>query len=524
MDAQASRTTAIPAFASSSSSRTLFLAMTVSSTILYLLCLAVYRLYFHPIAHFPGPKLAGLTRWYEFYYELVLKGQMTFHIQELHRKYGPIVRVTPNELHVLDPDYFEELYVKSGKLDKYPPFSARFGTDDTFFTASSHEYHRRLRNSVAPFFSRRKITDFQPVIQDKLTKLCSKVAADYAGTDRVLPLHRAWTALTGDVVTEFCFAKAYNHLDSPDFEETFHEPMHAACESSSILMQFPWLWPVMNSLPDWLVVKLEPKMHMHIQVQHDFERTISALKEDHDETHKTVDHATLFHEMLNSDLSPREKSVNRMVQEAQVIIGAAILTTSWAAAVASFHIIDNPEICSKLRSELEEALPDPHTKPDWQNLEQLPYLSGCIKEGIRLAYGIASRLPRVARTDLRYKDWVIPAGTPVSMTIVDMNHDEDVFPQSRSFIPERWLGKATTKDGRSLERYFVGFGKGARSCIGLNLAQAVLYTGLATIFRNFAFELYETDVSDTVLAHDYFVPTVKLNTKGIRVKVKSSEK
>lgn len=239
-----------------------------------------------------------------------------------------------------------------------------------------------------------------------------------------------------------------------------------------------------------------------------------------------------------------------MVQEAQVIIGAAILTTSWAAAVASFHIIDNPEICSKLRSELEEALPDPHTKPDWQNLEQLPYLSGCIKEGIRLAYGIASRLPRVARTDLRYKDWVIPAGTPVSMTIVDMNHDEDVFPQSRSFIPERWLGKATTKDGRSLERYFVGFGKGARSCIGLkyavhfssssmpipsvtcgmltsstrSLAQAVLYTGLATIFRNFAFELYETDVSDTVLAHDYFVPTVKLNTKGIRVKVKSSEK
>lgn len=170
---------------------------------------------------------------------------------------------------MLDSDYFEELYVKSGKLDKYPPFSARFGTDDTFFTASSHEHHRRLRNSVAPFFSKRKITDFQPVIQAKLTKLCSKVATEYAaGTDRALPLHRAWTALTGDVVTEFCFAKAYDHLDSPDFAETFHEPMHAACESSSVLMQFPWLWPVMNSLPDWLVVKLEPKMHMHIQVQH----------------------------------------------------------------------------------------------------------------------------------------------------------------------------------------------------------------------------------------------------------------
>src|ERR1700712_3224045 len=112
---------------------------------------------------------------------------------------GPIVRVTPNELHVLDPDYFEELYVKSGKLDKYAQFSARFGTDDTFFTAPLHEDHRRLRNAVAPFFSKRKIMDFQPVIQDKLKKLCARIE-EYAGTERVLPLHRAWTAYSGDAV------------------------------------------------------------------------------------------------------------------------------------------------------------------------------------------------------------------------------------------------------------------------------------------------------------------------------------
>lgn len=177
------------------------------------------------------------------------------------------MRVTPNELHILDSDYFEELYAKSGKLDKYAPFSARFGTDDTFFTAPAHEYHRRLRNAVAPYFSKRKIMDFQPVIREKLKTLCSRIENEYAGTDRVLPLHRAWTAYAGDVVTEFCFAKAYGHLDSPDFKETFHEAMHAACESSTVLMQFPWLWPVMNSLPDWLVLKLEPNMYMHIQVQ-----------------------------------------------------------------------------------------------------------------------------------------------------------------------------------------------------------------------------------------------------------------
>lgn len=54
----------------------------------YLLGLAIYRLSFHPLAKFPGPKYAALSRWHEFYYEVVKKGQFTFIIQEYHKKYG----------------------------------------------------------------------------------------------------------------------------------------------------------------------------------------------------------------------------------------------------------------------------------------------------------------------------------------------------------------------------------------------------------------------------------------------------
>jgi len=91
--------------------------------------------------------------------------------------------------------------------------------------------------------------DFQPVIRSKLDKLTTKIEGYIASGD-VLPLHRAWTAFSGGIVTEFRFAKAYDHLDSPDFKDTIHEDMHTACESSIVLMQFPWLWPIMNGLPD----------------------------------------------------------------------------------------------------------------------------------------------------------------------------------------------------------------------------------------------------------------------------------
>jgi hypothetical protein len=54
----------------------------------YLVGLVVYRLYFHPLAKFPGPKYAAISRWHEFYYEVVLKGKFTFKVQELHKQYG----------------------------------------------------------------------------------------------------------------------------------------------------------------------------------------------------------------------------------------------------------------------------------------------------------------------------------------------------------------------------------------------------------------------------------------------------
>jgi cytochrome P450 len=54
-----------------------------------------------------------------------------------------------------------------------------------------------------------------------------------------------------------------------------------------------------------------------------------------------------------------------------------------------------------------------------------------------------------------------------------------------------------TKPGVPMDRYFVCFGKGSRYYLGLHLAQAELYMGLAAIFRRLTIKLYETVVSVT---------------------------
>lgn len=62
--------------------------LAVTFALIYFPSIAIHRLFFHPLARFPGPKLAAVSRWYEAYYDVICDGQYTFKIAELHKKYG----------------------------------------------------------------------------------------------------------------------------------------------------------------------------------------------------------------------------------------------------------------------------------------------------------------------------------------------------------------------------------------------------------------------------------------------------
>ncbi|KAG4435065.1 hypothetical protein IFR05_009455 [Cadophora sp. M221] len=484
-------------------------------SIIYGAAVTFDRLFLSPLVAFPGPKLAALTNWYEFYYDVILQGKFTSKIQQLHKKYGPIIRITPTELHIDDPDYYEQLYNRAGKRDKSLYFAGRFGYASDSFSTTDHERHRLRRKAMSPMFSVKKIEDFQPVILAKVEKFCRKVERYQDG--QVLPLSRALMALTTDIITEYSFAKSYDQLDVPDFKDTFNEALIAIYTVGHFALHFSWVFPVLDVMPEWVVKKMQPEILPVVGMRKELARQVREIRDGLNDSHKHVDHPTIFHELLYSDLPEAEKSDARLGDEAQLIIAAGLVTTSWALTVASFHISKTPGILQKLRQELADA-GSTSTKPlDWHKLEQLPYLSGCVHEGIRLAHGITTRDPRLAPdTAIKYGDWAIPPNTPVSMTNVDILMSESIFPDPKEFVPERWI------DNPGLERYFVPFGKGSRACAGINLAQAELYITLAVVFSRFTFELYETDLSDVEMEHAYLVPYPKWETKGVRVKVKDN--
>ena len=79
----------------------------------YYILRSIYRITLHPLAKFPGPKLPAVTRWYEAYYEVFVDGtggKFGEKIEEWHKKYGPIVRINPFEIHIDDPEYYDVLF------------------------------------------------------------------------------------------------------------------------------------------------------------------------------------------------------------------------------------------------------------------------------------------------------------------------------------------------------------------------------------------------------------------------------
>ena len=98
-------------------------------TVLRHVVTAVYRLFFHPLAGVPGPKLAAVTWNYERYYDVYPNyAQFWKQIGKLHDKYGPIVRINPNEVHIADPELIDVVYPCGGKkVNKDPYLMSEFG-------------------------------------------------------------------------------------------------------------------------------------------------------------------------------------------------------------------------------------------------------------------------------------------------------------------------------------------------------------------------------------------------------------
>lgn len=219
----------------------------------------VYRRLFHPLAQIPGPFLPAVTRLYIWYWNVLQDGHFYRKIEELHARYGPVVRIAPNEIHLADQDNYDKVYSVAGHFHKDALFYGALGLR-IMLTAVSNDEHRRRRAPLNHFFSRRAVLDLEDIVQEKVAKLCRRVREALAARTPA-DLRSGLRAVSIDVLTEYAFADCWNHLDAPDFKPWFSEALRDTGRMWWTFQQFPVLLKPMQAMPEDFARKMSPAMN-----------------------------------------------------------------------------------------------------------------------------------------------------------------------------------------------------------------------------------------------------------------------
>ncbi|KAF7505016.1 hypothetical protein GJ744_001470 [Endocarpon pusillum] len=418
-------------------------------------------------------------------------------MEKMHRKYGPIVRINPRELHIQDPHYYSTIYTGSTrKVNKDALSVGAFDVPTSTAATIDHNHHRARRSYLSSYFSKRSLSQLEPIIHERIGKLCGRLE-EAMQQGEVISLDGAFSALTADIITLRFYGQHSDYLSIKNFRFVVRDAFIGLSQVYHMGRLLPLIANLLKHLPIPIIRMIMPSvadlLNLREEIKHNAAGTLKAKN--------TIDFKSVIVGSLADHTIPaEERTFDRMVDEGIVIIFAGTETTSRALSVTFFYLLSNESLLKRLRDELDTLPSTQDNAYSLTQLEALPFLAAVIQEGLRLSFGPVSRMPRVSPHDaLQYKDYVIPPGTPVSQSAYFVHTDPSIYPDPHTFDPDRWIRAA--QEGVVLDKYIANFTKGRRQCLGINMSYTELYLTIARIVRSFTLELHDTTKDDIDIYH-----------------------
>ncbi|TVY82613.1 Cytochrome P450 monooxygenase apf7 [Lachnellula suecica] len=441
----------------------------------YLLILAIYRLYFHPLSSYPGPILAKITDWYSVYH--AWKGD-----RHLEFWRCPIVRFGPNSLSFNTNTALKTIYGHRANVQKSQFYSVFPPTKDTFNTHSSisKPSHARKRRVLSHAFSDGAIKSMEKYILGNVRTFCARLGETQGEKGWGKPQNMAdWcNYLTFDVMGDLCFGKAFEMLEH---EENRHviDLIGNAAHMHLILGTNPMIKTLgLNKVLFRKIYNMRMQYMAYSKAQAG-ERTKVGLE---------TDRKDFFYYLLNARDPETGKGFTgpELWGESNLLIIAGSDTTSTALASAFFYLTHNPRTLQKLTAEVRSTFSEVEEIVSGPVLNSCTYLRAVIDEGMRLSPPVGGVLPREVLAGGIDIDGVhVPEGIVVGTPHYALHHHPAYFPAPFTFRPERWVAESSgdvTKDSVALaQSAFCPFSVGPRGCIGKGLAYAELMESLARV-------------------------------------------
>ncbi|KAF5966845.1 putative benzoate 4-monooxygenase cytochrome P450 [Fusarium bulbicola] len=409
-------------------------------------------------AKVPGPLVSNFTslvlKWHE------LNANRTVYIHELHKKYGPVVRIAPNEVSFTSINALKEIYGSGGsgydKTEFYDLFQV-YGKRTMFSTLVKGD-HAKRRRMIGDRYANSNVMKQAPLagIQERSKRFVERCADSPDKTADVFLFHPYGS----------------NCLQNKDDQEMMHQ---VAADDSLQNRLVQYYSPILHRLGSSILTSFaKPRL---IPLADNF--VIENAKED-----GAADFTVL------NRLKEKDSVLGTIDMAAECLdhMAAGIDTTGDVLCFLMWELSLPRSI--KYQRLLREEF---RSKPD-ANFDELPMLDAVLNEGLRCFPAIPMSLPRYVPHGGRVIDgFSLPQKTVVSCQAFSVHRiNGHVFPEPDKFYPERWLEAQGDADRR---RHQWAFSSGGRGCIGKHLAMAEMKTLLRDVYSR-----YETEPDDSMMS------------------------
>lgn len=196
-----------------------------------------------PLKDIPGPFPAKITQWWLIFIDLA--GNRTTTIHELHKKYGPAVRVGPDEVSFSNVESIKEIYGQATVYMKAPIYETFSRPPLGIFSLRNKHEHAKRRRLLAHAFSQANLYDAEPLILEKIEKALDNVQKSKDRNINVLALFRS---LALDVVGELFLGKSFGAL-SQDKPPAYLEDVDRMFLISGLEANFPLPCKLLSRMP-----------------------------------------------------------------------------------------------------------------------------------------------------------------------------------------------------------------------------------------------------------------------------------
>ncbi|KAF6828543.1 cytochrome p450 pisatin [Colletotrichum musicola] len=450
-----------------------------------------------PLRSVPGPALAHFSD--AWYFWTLKKGRFEEVNKSLHDKYGPVVRYGPNRYSIDDAEASKTIYGHGTQFPKSDWYSAFQPAPDLWniFAERSIKHHSHNRRFYSNAYSMTSLVCYEPYLDE-----CGDIFAQ-----RLLEFSKAGTAVdfghwfqcfAFDAVAYVTYGRRLGFLDAGDdvagvigsLDSTLVYSSHMGIYPTIHRYIIPWLKGIASRFGSNANLYVLNFTQKRIAEERSLPKSVAEPKTGADAP--AVGETFLSKYLAKHSDDPENFTNYHILSGCALNMFAGSDTTGVSLSAVLYYLLKTPTSLEALQKEVADfaSRGELLLNPTFKQAQQMPYLQAVIKEALRMHPAVGLPLERVVpEGGAIIAGRFFPEGSVVGVNSWVQHRNKTLFGEDADlFRPERWL-TADEERLSVMNRNWMPFGLGSRTCLGKNVSILELSKLIPRIIRDFDFKL-----------------------------------